>query len=207
MVRYMKILAVSDVVEPRFYQEDPGARFDDVDLVLACGDLPPEYLTHLVDRFQVSLYYVCGNHDIRHGAKPPRGCFNLHGRLRRNSGFNFAGLEGSRWYNGGPYQYTEWQMRLMVFQMVPKIWWRGGADIFISHAPPRYVRDAEDPCHRGFKCFLWLIRKFQPAYFVHGHIHRNFDDPDERITDLGKTKVVNSYGYTCFQIDHQTIAG
>jgi hypothetical protein len=34
-----------------------------VDLVVACGDLPFEYLAHLVDGLDVPLVFVPGNHD------------------------------------------------------------------------------------------------------------------------------------------------
>ena len=56
----------------------------DVDLILSCGDLPPEYLSRLVNCFKAPLYYVRGNHDIRYDEKPPEGCRDLHGKLVKN---------------------------------------------------------------------------------------------------------------------------
>ena len=174
--------------------------FKDVNLILSCGDLPPEYLSRMVHHLKAPLYYVSGNHDFRYDAKSPEGGDNLHGRLIQIGGINILGLEGSHWYNGGPYQYTEWQMRSIIRRLRPTIWWRGGVDVVVSHSPPRHIGDAEDPCHMGFECFRWLINKYHPHYFIHGHIHRNFLDPSERVTVVNTTRVVNTYGYCILEI-------
>ena len=97
----MKILSVSDVERPRLLQRSASDAFADIDLILSCGDLPPEYLSRLVHSFKASLYYVRGNHDIRYDEKSPEGCRDLHGMLVKHNGLNILGLEGSRWYNGG----------------------------------------------------------------------------------------------------------
>ncbi len=197
----MKILSVSDRVVSTLYDNFDAERFPKVDLILSCGDLPPEYLSYLVASFNVPLYYVRGNHDIRYDSKPPDGCVDLNARLIRFQGVNLLGLEGSRWYSGGPHQYTENEMWKIIRKLRSKIWWRGGIDIIITHAPPRYIHDAEDLCHRGLKSFRRLIDRYRQIYFIHGHIHANFSDPAERITKINKTKVVNTYGYYLFEID------
>ena len=197
---YIKILTVSDTVEPELKQPSDASRFAGVDLIISCGDLPPEYLAFLVNSLNAPLYYVGGNHDIRYKAKPPEGGVNLHGRLIEFAGLRVLGLEGSHWYNGGPYQYTEAQMRSIIRWLRPRLWWQKGVDVVVTHAPPRHVHDAEDPCHRGFECFLQLIKKYQPAYFIHGHIHRLFDSPADRVSMVGNTKVVNAYGYHILEI-------
>ena len=199
--RKIKILSVSDVVEPMLDQGIDSGLFSNIDLIVSCGDLPPEYLSRLVNSFKAPLYYVRGNHDIRYDDKPPQGCRDLHGMLVKNNGINILGLEGSRWYNGGPYQYEEWQMRSIIRRLRPTLWWRGGIDVVITHAPPRHIHDAEDPCHKGFECYRRLIEKYQPSYFIHGHIHREFPDPSERITVVDKTKVMNTYGYFFLEIE------
>lgn len=202
----MKILSVSDRVEPILYDRFEASLFPDVDLILSCGDLPPEYLTFLATRFDVPLYYVCGNHDIRYDSKPPQGCMDLNARIVRFKGLNFLGLAGSRWYNGGPYQFTEKQMRKVVRRLRPEIWWKRGIDIVITHAPPRHIHDAEDPCHKGFKSFRWLIDRYAPRYFIHGHIHMNFNSLSERMTIVNQTNVVNTYGYYFFEISNDPIS-
>jgi len=188
------------VVDPALKQPSDTRQFADIDLIISCGDLPPEYLSFMIDSLKAPLYYVGGNHDIRYKAKPPEGGLNLHGRLIKFDGIQILGLEGSHWYNGGPYQYSEDQMRAIIRRLGPRLWWRGGVDVVVTHAPPRHIHDAEDPCHRGFECFHRLIQKYQPAYFIHGHIHREFPDPAKRITIFDRTKVVNTYGYYLLEI-------
>lgn len=202
----MKILSVSDYVEPSLYDQFDPERFQGVDLILSCGDLPPEYLSYLNSAFHAPLYYVRGNHDIRYESKLPDGCIDLDARLIQFQGLGILGLAGSRWYNGGPQQHTEGQMRKTIRGLRLKLWWNGGPDIIISHAPPRHIHDAEDLCHRGFRSFRWLIDHYSPAYFLHGHIHRDFSDPSQRITTVNQTRVVNSYGYTLFDIDPEQTA-
>ncbi len=198
----MRILSVSDVIDAWLYPQVERDLFGRIDLVLGCGDLPPEYLTHLAHAFDVPLFYVKGNHDIRFKASPPRGCRDIHERVVRFGGLKFMGLEGSMWYNGGPYQYTEKQMARMIRRMRPVAWWRGGIDIVVAHAPPRGIHDGADLCHRGFECFRRLIQKFRPAYFIHGHIHRHFENEADRETRTDGTVIINTYGRSILEINH-----
>ena len=197
----MKILTLSDRVEPVLYDQFDRRQFEDVDLILACGDLPPEYLSFISGKLNVPLYFVRGNHDLRYDAGPPQGCVNLVDELVQFSGKNILGLEGSRWYNGGPHQYTEREMQRKIRRLRPRIWWKGGVDIVITHAPPRHIHDAEDRCHRGFKSFRRLLDKYSPNYFIHGHIHTNFTEPSQRVTIVNRTNVINTYGYYVFDFD------
>jgi len=197
----MKILALSDRVEPALHDQFDRRKFEGVELVLACGDLPPEYLSYVSGKFNVPLYYVRGNHDLRYAESPPKGCINLVDELVQFRGKNILGLEGSRWYNGGPNQYTEEQMQWKIRRLRPRIWWKGGVDIVFAHAPPRHIHDAEDRCHRGFKSFRWLIDKYAPDYFIHGHIHAIFTEPSQRVTIVDRTRVINTYGYYLFDYE------
>jgi len=196
----MKILTIADVVVPILYGDFDAGRFADIDLVLGCGDLPPEYLAFLANTLEVPLYYVRGNHDLRFETSPPDGCLDLHGRLTRFNDLKILGLEGSRWYNGGPQQYHENQMAAMIRRLRFTLWRAGGPDIIITHASPRHIHDEEDLCHRGFKAYIRLIKKYRPRYLIHGHIHREFADSDERITTLEGTQIINAYGYHVIEI-------
>ncbi|BBO86233.1 serine/threonine protein phosphatase [Desulfosarcina ovata subsp. sediminis] len=198
----MKILSVSDIVVAELSGRFDVGPFKDVDLVLGCGDLPPEYLAAIRQRLDVPLYYVRGNHDIRYQNAPPTGCRNLHQRRIDFKGVRIMGLEGSRWYNGGPVQYREFQMRQMIWRMLPGLWFGGGVDIVATHAPPRHINDAEDRCHRGFKSFLKLISRFKPRYFIHGHIHSHFAATEQRWTRVGNTQVINTFGYHLLELTH-----
>lgn len=197
----MKILTLSDRAEPVLHDQFDRRQFEGVELILACGDLPPEYLAFVSLKLDVPLYYVRGNHDLRYDESPPKGCINLADKLVQFGGKNILGLEGSRWYNGGPHQYTEGEMQGKIRHLRPRIWWKGGIDIVITHAPPRHIHDAEDLCHRGFDIFRRLMRWFRPAYFIHGHIHRSFDHPQERMTRFHETTVINTYGYHILDIE------
>jgi len=202
----LRILTVSDRVEPVLSDREAPSRFPGVELILSCGDLPPEYLSFLRGIFGVPLYYVLGNHDIRYESTRPLGCMDLHAKLVRSQGIRLLGLEGSRWYNGGPQQYSDREMKRIIWGLRPKLWIGKGLDIILTHAPPRHIHDEEDQCHRGFRSFRWLVDKYSPRYFIHGHTHALFTDPSERITTLNQTKVINSYGYFIFDIEPGSMA-
>lgn len=196
----MKILSVSDYVVPDLLDASNPVRLEGVELILGCGDLPPEYLTALKAKLNAPLYYVKGNHDIRYESSPPGGCMNLDMKIIQTGRLNILGFEGSRWYNGGPNQYTENDMRRRLWSLRPRLWWSGGVDIVITHAPPRHIHDAEDPCHKGFHSFRWFIDRYSPRCFIHGHIHKIFADESERISVINRTKVINTYGYYLFEV-------
>ncbi len=197
----MRILTVSDKVSANLLQSPEILdEYKDIALILSCGDLPPEFLASLRHRYDVPLYYILGNHDLRYQSSPPDGCQHIHGQIIDFMGLRIVGFSGSRWYNGGMNQYTEKQMRKIIGRMRLALWRSGAPDIVITHAPPRYIHDAEDPCHKGFKSYINFIDKYRPSYFIHGHIHRLFKEEDERITLYNTTKVINSYGFHVIEI-------
>ena len=119
-----------------------------------------------------------------------------------------AGASGSIRYNNGLNQYTDFQMKLKLFSMVPrlllnKIRYGTYLDIFLTHASPRHIHDKEDPCHKGFECFNWFIKKFQPTFLVHGHIHL-YDMNTPRITKVNKTTIVNAYSHTVLELNENS---
>lgn len=197
----MKILCVSDTVSPKLL--DPvggGPAIDDIELILSGGDLPPEYLSSLRNRYDAPLLYVLGNHDLRYGESPPAGCVHIDRKIIEIGETTIIGFSGSRWYNGNINQYTEKQMIRFIRKMRFSLWREGGVDLVLTHAPPRFIHDAEDPCHRGFRVFRQFIDKYKPRYFIHGHIHVLFEDDSERVTKINSTSVINSYGYHVLQI-------
>jgi len=196
----VRILTVSDVVTEELIRSSGKESAPQPDLILSCGDLPPEYLTALRHRFDVPLLYILGNHDLRFKQSPPSGCHCIDRKMVNYENHRIIGLSGSRWYNGGVNQYTEYEMASFIRKMRFSLWRKGKPDIVITHAPPRYVHDAEDPCHKGFKGFNKLIERYSPAYFVHGHIHRHFENDSDRISQVNTTKVINSYGFYFFEI-------
>jgi Icc-related predicted phosphoesterase len=200
----MKILAVSDFIEPLSSDLQKSNVFTDVQLIVSCGDLPPNYLSALSKAFAAPLYYVRGNHDIRYESSAPKNCFDIHARVVSFGDLTILGLEGSHWYNGRPLQYTEAQMRQTIRFLRPRLRKYGHLDIVVAHAPPRHVHDSEDPCHRGFRAYRRLIDRYRPGYFLHGHIHRCFEHHSERVTRIGQTRVINCSGYCLlkYERDH-----
>ncbi len=197
--RSLKILSVSDFIDPSLTRKIEEKTLEPVDLIISCGDLPPEYLSFLRDRLNRPLFYVKGNHDIRYTAHNPLGCSNIHGRIILFNSIKILGLEGSMWYNGGVNQYTAAEMKKIIQGLWFSIWRKGGVDIVVTHAPPRHVHDAEDLCHKGFKSFNRLMEKRKPGFLIHGHMHKPFNTHEERITRVGETKVMNTCGYTIFE--------
>lgn len=195
----LKILSVSDFIDPSLTRQIEEKTLEPVDLIISCGDLPPEYLSFLREKLEKPLFYVKGNHDIRYTDVNPVGCTNIHGRLILFNSIKILGLEGSMWYNGGVNQYTNPQMKKIIQGLRFSIWRHGGVDIVAAHAPPRHIHDAEDLCHMGFESFNRLIEKRAPKFFIHGHIHKPFNSREERITRAGTTKVLNTCGYTIFE--------
>ncbi len=206
----LRILTVSDKVMPQLYGEHVREWVGDVDLILACGDLPYYYLDFLATTLQAPFYYVFGNHPM--GAHMswkgkraiPKGA-NLHGQVIRFRGLLIAGLEGSRRYRpGAPFQYTEGEMFLQCLRLLPHLLWNRVVhgrflDILVTHAPPRHIHDAEDRAHQGFSCFRWFMRIFKPRYLIHGHTHV-YRHNVQTVSQFGKTTVINTYPYAFLTI-------
>ena len=195
----MKILAVSDVQSKYFYEYYTRGKLDGYDLILSCGDLHPEYLEFLVTMAHCPLLYVHGNHDetFRH---EPEGCTCIDGTVYEYRGLRIAGLGGSYRYRDGLYMYTERQMKRRIFRMGPKLRRRGGIDILLTHAPLHGHNDLEDLPHRGFACFERILERYEPAFFVHGHVHLNYGTKIPRRSSRGKTEILNAYEYCVFEI-------
>jgi predicted phosphodiesterase len=212
-----RVLAVSDEVdevlsEPRLRELQP-------DLILACGDLPFEYLEYLRGAAEVPLLYVHGNHDpspsgtsvsaYRPDQYFPRarpsvvGCVSVEDRWKDEAGLRIAGLGGSIRYNHGDNQYTQYEMRGRVRRLVRRTRiqrWRDrtNVDIFIAHSPPLDCGDGDDGPHRGFSAFHRLIHRLEPKLMLHGHIHPyGRPQPDRTI---GTTRIVNVIPYRLLEI-------
>ncbi|GAB1481523.1 metallophosphoesterase [Treponema sp.] len=215
----MKLLCVSDQIDPLVYSATIKDRFADVDLVLSAGDLPMDYLGFIVTCLNKPLLFVFGNHNLKelpfyrpayddrlkqHGILEAQeacssGAIYLGQKTLKEGGLLFAGLGGSIMYNKGPNQFTDFQMRMQIWKLIPrllfnKLFHGRYLDILLTHSPPAGIHDKEDPCHRGFKSFLWFMRAFKPRYLIHGHIHL-YDLNDVRTTKYGETLIVNAYSH------------
>jgi hypothetical protein len=220
----MKILCVSDHSDPVVYSDNIRKRFGDVQLVISCGDLPFSYYDFLTSNLNKPLLFVFGNHQLtmlefydKRSARPtgtfeyetiidkkPPGVRYIDGKVIREKGLIVAGLGGSMDYNHGAHQYTNSQMMRRVIKLMPRLFFnrifRGRfLDILVTHAPPSGIHDQPDLTHRGFAAFLWFIRRFKPAFLIHGHIHL-YSQNEQRQTQYHKTKVVNAFNHTVIEI-------
>ena len=205
--RLARILAVADEVDETLY----GARLDAIrpDLVVSCGDLPFEYLEHLVSRLDVPLVYVPGNHDpslkrpdstwmpltVSVPEPGPAGCSCIDGRVVDIAGIRIAGLGGSLRYRAGPNQYTPARMHLRAAALALRISLAQarhgrGLDILVTHAPPfEEGGGVADRVHQGFAAFNGLLRRFAPRFALHGHVHPYGRAVPER--RAGETRIIN----------------
>ena len=196
----MRILAVSDIPSRYYYDFYQPGKLAGFDLILACGDLPREYLEFLVTMANRPLLYVPGNHDESFVQDPPEGCICIDGRVYVHGGVRFLGLGGSYRYRQGTYMYTERQMERRVRRVWPAIQRRGGFDVLVTHAPARHINDFDSMSHRGFACFHTLLDRYHPSYFVHGHIHKNYGMDIPRRTEHDGTIIVNAFEHCIIEM-------
>ena len=201
----VKILAVSDEVVNSIYSPAVVERFGDVDLVVACGDLPYSYLEYITSMLNVPCFFVHGNHDCAEHTScglmlsRPGGWTNLDRRTVRSKGIIFGGLEGSRRYRpGAPFQYSDAEMWAKAWSMTPALLVNRAfhgrhIDILVTHAPPFGIQDDDDLPHRGFKAFVGFMARFRPRYLLHGHKHTY--GLETRQTHYLDTEVINVCPY------------
>jgi uncharacterized protein len=224
----MKILIVADHKDPLVYSPNIKQRFQDVELILGAGDLPMEYYGFIVSSLNKPLYFVFGNHNLSRyhlfkrgaAASISSGSTVIEDMYSRSFGATYldgksirikskdlliAGLGGSMRYNKGENQYTEWGMFIRILRMIPtlirnRIIHGRYLDILLTHASPRGIHDREDPCHIGFKSFLWFMDKFKPKYLLHGHIHL-YSLNERRVTQYKETTVINTYDHYVIELE------
>lgn len=190
----MKVLVVADEPSRYYYDFYQPGRLDEFDLIIGCGDLNKTYLEFLVTMARCPLIYVCGNHDDAYMNDPPEGCICIDDDIFEYQGIRFLGLGGSyRYRPDGNYMYTEREMRFRILKLWPKIRRHKGFDVLVAHAPAYHMGDFDTPTHRGFKCFVELMDKYRPKYFLHGHIHRNYGVKIPAKTQYNETLIVNAY--------------
>lgn len=215
----MKILCISDQIDPLIYSNTIKDRFSDIDLVLSAGDLPLDYLEFIVTSLNKPLLFVFGNHNLKelpfyrptfedrlrtYSAQEEQealtsGAVHIGSKIYRDGNLIIMGLGGSLRYNNGPNQFTNCQINFEIIRLLPRLFLNKlihgrYLDILLTHAPPLGIHDKEDPCHRGFKAFLWFMRFFKPRYLIHGHIHL-YDLQDVRTSVYHQTQIINAYSH------------
>ena len=196
----MKILAVADDESKNYYEYYSPGKLDDFDLIIACGDLHKVYLEFLTTMASCPVLYVRGNHDDILIDDPPGGCICIEDTVYEYNGLRIAGLGGSFKYREGRNTFTEEEMGKRVRKLGKLIRRHNGIDIMVTHAPARGLNDFDSVSHRGFEAFNHLMEKYRPAYFVHGHIHKNYGVHIPQISEHNGTTIINAYEHCIFYV-------
>ncbi|HSO13213.1 MAG TPA: metallophosphoesterase [Anaerolineales bacterium] len=208
----MKILAVSDEVVERLYSLCNNGHFNDVELIIGCGDLPYPYLENIVTFLNIPLLYVPGNHDPDYFPEDSKsyveGGSNLDQKLIRLKTFLIGGLGGCIQYRpDGTNQYTQTGAHFRAFRMLPRLLmnrinYGRYMDILITHSPPFGIHDEDTQAHRGLKAINWLIRVAKPRYHFHGHTHFYRRNLGESESTYRGTKIINVHPYKVLDVYH-----
>jgi len=199
----VRVLAVADEEVPAMPSR---ARDLSVDLVLAAGDLPWDYLESLVSLLDAPAAYVPGNHDPRTGrGVGPRGLFDVDGHVLTVGGLRVAGLGGCVRYNEGPHQYTQSEYDKRARRLLRQASDTAAVDVLLTHAPPLGLGDEpDDPCHVGISALHGVLETLRPTWHLHGHIHPyGMHKPDRQ---LGPTTIRNVIPWQLIDIEPRAAA-
>ncbi|NMI00656.1 metallophosphoesterase [Pseudonocardia acidicola] len=208
----VRALAVSDEVVAGLRTD--AARQLGVDLVLAAGDLPFDYLAELSDRIDRPGVLVPGNHDADlTGYTQRAGLWSRAGqpchwparratRTRPAGSATSPGCASPAWAGacatgpaptsgprpGRPGGDASWSGRRAATTAATGAAWTCCS----PNAPLRGCGDREDGPHHGFECLHDVVAALRLRLLVHGHIHPYGEHLADRF--LGDTRVVNMVG-------------
>jgi hypothetical protein len=204
----IRVLAVSDEIDPSLESALNRERMGPIDMILGAGDLEPPYLGFLADAFHVPLLYVRGNHDVG-GAWAPSERSQVpeplaDGRIQEEAGVRVLPFSGSPRY--APHGRADVEQQISGFNMWRRVLasWpgaaRGGPLLVLTHAAPRGLNDAPDYAHRGFPAFRWLLDRLSPPLWVHGHTALVRRGIDARTVQRNGTMLINVTGATLIEL-------
>ena len=193
----VRVLAVADEEVPAVRSR---VRDLHVDLVLAAGDLPWDYLESLVSLLEAPAAFVPGNHDPRTGPGiGPQGLVDVDGHVRTVGGLRIAGLGGCVRYNDGPHQFTQREYDRRARRLLREARGADAVDVLLTHAPPLGLGDESDPSHVGISALHGVLETLRPSWHLHGHIHPyGMHKPDRQ---LGPTTIRNVIPWQLFDIE------
>ncbi len=202
----MRIMVIADEESRYLWDFFDKSKVEGIDLIISCGDLHPYYLSFLATFASVPVLYVHGNHDQKYETIPPDGCICIDDKIYVHNGVRILGLGGSMRYRPGSHQYTEREMRRRIFRLWPSLIRHRGFDILVAHAPAYQLNDGRDLPHQGFKSFLWLMEKFKPKFFLHGHVHMSYGRQHKRCDKYQSTLVINAYERYVFDFEDDVLS-
>jgi hypothetical protein len=168
----IRILAISDILEPTLTDRRNREAIRPVDLILGCGDLDHDDLAFVADAFDGPLVYVEGNHDSGAGwersketCPPPMPpTFVIRRAGLRIGG---AGWPGATRRVSDRSELRAWRQSVTL---ATRLLAHSEPVILMSHVPPLGAGDVpSDPYHRGFKGYAWLLGMARPQLWLHGH--------------------------------------
>ena len=197
----VRVLAVADEEVPAVESRVRDLR---VDLVLAAGDLPWDYLESLVSLVDAPAAFVRGNHDPSTG-DGPHGLVDVDGHVTTIGGLRVAGLGGCVRYNDGPHQYTQSEYETRARRLLKECRDGGPVDVLLTHAPPLGLGDdVSDPCHVGIAALHGVLETLRPGWHLHGHIHPyGMHKPDRQ---FGPTTIRNVIPWQVIDIEPRAVA-
>ncbi len=197
----MKILTIADEASKFLWHDTVRERLADIDLILAAGDLPHSYLEYIANFVKVPILFVHGNHDSAEEDRQPGGCICIDDDIYIYKGYRILGFGGCIRYNRkAVYQYTQKQMSKKVARMWWKLFKNKGFDILLTHSPAKDINDGPDFPHTGFECFRKLLDKYKPQYFIHGHVHMQYNAKLPRVDTYNETTIINAFERYIFEV-------
>ena len=197
----MKILAIADEESKYLWDHFEKSKLEGIDLIISCGDLDPRYLSFLATFSPAPVLYVHGNHDKKYDKIEPEGCICIEDQIYEYKGLRILGLGGCMSYTGDKHQYTEKEMEKRVRKLRRQLRRQKGFDILVAHAPAKGLNDGEDLPHQGFQIFNTLMETYQPKYFLHGHMHKQYGR-GHKVTDIYQnTRVINAFERNVFDYE------
>lgn len=201
----IRILAVSDILEPTFLDVRNRSALAPIDFIVGCGDLDQDDLGFITDGFNAPLLYVHGNHDTNERWRESKqSCPEAiqSTAICHQAGLSIAGLTwpGVRGKRGHRSESAAWNqaMRLATRRLG-----RLEPLIVLSHVPPLGSGDvASDAYHRGFKGYRWLLQRLEPILWLHGHTP--LAATRDWQTRVGPTTIVNVTGAVLIELTPPT---
>jgi len=197
----IRILAVSDQVDPALERTPNRERRGALDAIVGAGDLEPDYLGMLGDAFVVPLLYVLGNHDRglgwrehSHLAPQPMADATVHDV----AGIPLAGLSWPGRLDDS-HRRDESAAWMQALTLARRTLVRRPPMLVLSHVPPLGAGDdPADPYHAGFRAYRWLARRLCPPLWLHGHttaaVSRHW------LSNVGATTYANVTGAVLIEI-------
>ncbi|CAN5512265.1 metallophosphoesterase [soil metagenome] len=203
----LRILAVSDDVDPALHHAANRERLGRIDLICGCGDLPADYLCFLGDAFVAPLVYVRGNHDVGTAWERWRGSLPeplADGMVRSDAGIRVAGFSWPSWEDRRP-QHSQAAAWRQVLPTALRTLGNAGEDlVMLSHVPPRGSGDVpSDPFHIGYAAYRWLAGRLRPRLWLHGHTPMAACPSWH--CQLGDTEVVNVTGSVLIELSPRPV--